>query len=84
MSDTDEGTTREHQPVEVPADDGRHYRDIDQCEGCGTDSAPLRAIKMRRGRRRMLCIGCFTHELKRDTVDPTDPRVEEHGYGVTN
>jgi hypothetical protein len=75
-----------HEPVDVPADDGRDYRQITACEGCGAPGArkggvALRAIKMRKGRRRMLCMGCFTHELDRGTVDPSDPRVENHGWG---
>lgn len=71
----------EHEPVEVPADDGKDWREIDDCEGCGYDGSALRAIKMRRGRRRLLCLACFTQELDRGTVSPSDPRVEEHGYG---
>lgn len=78
------GTDHEHEPVEVPADDGENYRDIDECEGCGSDKAALRAIKMRQGRRRMFCLGCFTHELERSTVDPSDPRVENRGFGGEN
>jgi len=82
MSSTNEGEGEgeedeyTHSPVEVPADDGKNYRDIGECEGCGTDEAALRAIKMRRGRRRMLCLGCFTQELDRGTVHPDDPRVD--------
>lgn len=76
-------------PVEVPADDGLYYREINECEGCGVPSASnggddLRAIKMREGRRRMFCVGCFTQELERETVDPSDPRVENHGWGGEN
>lgn len=73
-----DGTKRQHTPVEVPADDGKNYRDLDSCEGCGADKdslTALRAIKMRAGRRRLLCRGCFREELDRDTVDPSDPRV---------
>ena len=35
MSDTE----REHQPVDVPADDGEDYRQIKKCEGCGAPGA---------------------------------------------
>jgi len=80
----EDGSEHQHEPVEVPADDGESWTDIDECEGCGSGEAALRAIKMRRGRRRMLCLGCFTHELERATVDPSDPRVENHGFGGEN
>lgn len=75
------GTERKHEPVEVPADDGKQWTSIDRCEACESTDAALRAIKMRQGRRRMLCLGCFTHELDRGTVDPSDPRIENHGFG---
>lgn len=80
---------RQHSPVDVPADDGENYRDIKKCEGCGApgarkDGVALRAIKMRQGRRRMLCLACFTNELERGSVSPSDPRVEEHGFGGEN
>jgi hypothetical protein len=88
---SERGTEREHQPVDVPAGDGEDYRQIKKCEGCGAPGAradqggvALRAIKMRQGRRRMFCLGCFTHELERGTVDPSDPRVENHGFGGEN
>jgi len=79
-----DGTEYQHEPVQVPAEDDENYRDIDVCEGCGTGEAALRAIKMRRGRRRMFCLACFTHELDRGSVDPSDPRVENHGFGGEN
>lgn len=54
MSDTSTGGT----------DRTEDWRDIDHCEGCDDEDAPLRAIKMKEGRRRKLCLGCFTQKLE--------------------
>jgi len=58
------------------ADGIGHWQDISHCEGCQDDDAPLRAIKMKEGRRRKLCQGCFAEKLEAGEVDPTDPRVK--------
>lgn len=64
---TSEGT--EHEDPDA-------WKDLDECEGCDIpgEEEPLRAIKMRKGRRRLLCMGCFAQKREDDEVDPTDPR----------
>lgn len=55
------------------------YRDLDRCEGCGDGDAPTRAIKMREGRRLLLCIECFGVAYRDEMVSPKDPRVNDDG-----
>jgi len=69
-----DGTERKHQPVDVPADDDKNYRQIKKCEGCGAPGARVARF----------CLDCFRHELERGAVDPSDPRVENHGFGGEN
>lgn len=53
------------------------WKDINQCETCGESDAHLRAIRMKQGRRQMLCYGCFIQANEDGEVDPADPRVKE-------
>jgi hypothetical protein len=53
------------------------WRDLDACERCGDSDVPLRAIKMREGRRRLLCIDCFFDAEQNGEVDPDDPRIDD-------
>lgn len=55
------------------------WRDKDECEHCDAEDEPLRAIKMQRGRRRLLCIECFVEAYHDDRVDPDDARVNDDG-----
>lgn len=51
------------------------WKDIDYCEGCEADDTPLRAIKMRKGRRQMLCQDCFEDAIDEGEVSLSDERI---------
>lgn len=54
-----------------------YWKTKDACEECGVSEsdAALRAIRMREGRPRLLCRGCFSEALQDRRVDPNDPRL---------
>lgn len=53
-----------------------HWQDVDECEACGDDEAPTRAIQMREGRTQLLCQDCFEIAFEDDMVHPRDPRLD--------
>jgi ribosomal protein S14 len=64
---------------EQSSDGTDHWTEQDECQDCGRDDVPLRAIEMINRPKQMLCRNCFETALEIGEVDPSDPRVENWG-----
>lgn len=54
------------------------WRDVDECEGCGTEKGvgAMRAIQMYKGRRQLLCRACFMKAVGESMVSSVDERIQ--------
>jgi len=59
--------------------DTDHWTEQDECQDCGREDVPLRAIQMVNGSRKMLCQDCFETAVDVGEVDPEDPRLQTRG-----
>jgi len=63
------------------SDGSKHWKEQEECQDCGRDDVPLRAIQMVNLTRQMLCRDCFETALESGQVDSCDPRVKTRGEG---
>lgn len=62
--------------AEIGYDGDEHWKDQDECQGCGAEDAPLRAILLQSGERDLLCVGCFMDAFDEGRIHPDDARVD--------